>query len=103
MNVADRRGVTLLELLVTLCVLAITTAVVAVATSPKPRATSVDSAEVSVRDASAAAIRAGRPVTIVVERASGVRQVTAFPDGRVVEADRDRGIERDDGGGRAPR
>lgn len=103
MSALNRRGVTLLELLVTLCVIAIATAVVTVAVSRRTQLAPVDSAEVAVQAARAAAVRSGRPVTIVVKRPGGARQVTVLPDGRVAEDTRDQGPVDGDGGGRAPR
>ena len=99
----NRRGVTLLELLVTLCIIAIATAVVTVAISRGTQSAPIDSPEVEVQAARAAAVQSGRPVTVVVTRAGGARQVTALPDGRVVEDARDRGPVDGNGGGRASR
>ena len=94
MSALNRRGVTLLELLVTLCIIAIATAVVTVAISRRTQTVPVDSPDFAVQAARAAAVQSGRPVTVVVKRSSGARQVTALPDGRVLDAD---------GGGRASR
>ena len=90
--VADRRGVTLLELLVVLVILGLVASLVAFAPAAVER---VPAGEVEARVAAARreALRSGAPVTIDITIDGHPHSLTALPDGSVI-ADPTLGVER---------
>jgi prepilin-type N-terminal cleavage/methylation domain-containing protein len=77
------RGSTLLELLVVLAILGVIAGVTGIAFGRvEPRR--VDAADAPIAEARRAAIRTGKPITLLVERRGVAVAVTAHPDGQVI-------------------
>lgn len=87
-----RRGVTLLELMVTLALLAILAGVVGLSVGRAGPARTVDARTAQIAAARDSALRSGHAVTITLVDSGRVASVTALPDGRVLA---DPGLEID--------
>jgi len=81
-TVAIKRGMTLLEVLVTLVVLALLTSVATLA--PRAAARTSDGLRKMLDDSSSAAIAQGRTITISARVENRIVTATVRPDGRVV-------------------
>ena len=80
-----RRGVTLIELLVTIIVLSIVLAITTLSLAGEKRASvAIESVSVKVRALRSGAIASGVPRTATLTDSAGTRLVTALPDGRVI-------------------
>ena len=82
----DRRGATLLELMVVLVLLSVLASVVVLAIRSTPQSRALDSTTRFVLAARDSSLRTGHPVSVVVSVSGIEHAATAFPDGRV-EAD----------------
>jgi prepilin-type N-terminal cleavage/methylation domain-containing protein len=80
----SRRGTTLLELLVVLVILGISAGVVVFTLGSLDGDPAAETVESRVAAARQQALARRRTVTLRLETAEGPREVTAFPDGRVV-------------------
>lgn len=79
-----RRGVTLIELLVTLAILGLVAGVAGLSLGATPAPVPLDARRAHLADARDAALRTGHPVTVIIADSGAVAYVTALPDGRVL-------------------
>jgi prepilin-type N-terminal cleavage/methylation domain-containing protein len=79
-----RRGVTLVELMVTLALIGLLAGVVGLTLHTAPRAPSIDAPTARLVAARDSALRLGVPVTIALTVDGHSHVATALPDGRVI-------------------
>ena len=80
-----RRGVTLIELLVTLAILGLVAGVTGLSLGAAPvPAVPLDARRAHIADARDSALRTGHPVTVIIADDGMISYATALPDGRVL-------------------
>jgi prepilin-type N-terminal cleavage/methylation domain-containing protein len=80
----QRRGVTLIELVVVLAILGVMAAVTGLTMNTATPAASLDATIVQITHLRDSALTTGRPVTAILTHHDTAIAVTAFPDGRVL-------------------
>jgi prepilin-type N-terminal cleavage/methylation domain-containing protein len=92
----DRRGVTLIELIMTIVILSVILAITTLSLAGKPRAkVAIASVSAQVIALRAAAVTTGIPQTGALTDSTGIRLGTALPDGRVISDES--GLDRSTG------